>query len=66
MTIESMDRMFLPVGQGASYRERFKSPDSGRTMNFVYDCGVLLKDRGSSTVKLQTTENGIDAINSRL
>lgn len=62
MTINWMDRMFLPVGQGAFYCERFKSPDSGRTMNFVYDCGVLLKDSGGSGVKLQWLENIIDTV----
>ena len=62
MTIKSMDRMFLPVGQGAFYCERFKSPDSARTMNFVYDCGVLLRDHGGSKVKLQWLENVIDTV----
>ena len=35
---EFMDRMFLPVGQGAFYCERFRA--LGRTINIVYDCGT--------------------------
>jgi hypothetical protein len=59
---EFMDRMFLPVGQGAFYCERFKCSCSDRTMNFVYDCGVLLRDCGSPDVKLKWLENVIDSV----
>ncbi len=41
MTIESMDRMFLPVGQGAFYCERFYNEEQDRNLNVVYDCGTL-------------------------
>lgn len=34
-----MRRIFLPVGQGAFYCERFTSP--GPRINIVYDCGTL-------------------------
>ena len=37
----SMKRMFLPVGQGAFYLERFSAGESGRPVNVVYDCGTL-------------------------
>ncbi len=38
MKIESMNRMFLPVGQGAFYCERFW--ELGSSINIVYDCGT--------------------------
>ena len=37
----SMKRMFLPVGQGAFYIERFSAGECGRPVNVVYDCGSL-------------------------
>ncbi len=40
MTIKSMDRMFLPVGQGAFYCERFYNEGKGSALNVVYDCGT--------------------------
>ena len=39
--IRFMDRMFLPVGQGAFYCERFHNAEQGRNLNVVYDCGTL-------------------------
>lgn len=36
-----MRRMFLPVGQGAFYLERFSADECSRTVNVVYDCGTL-------------------------
>lgn len=34
-----MKRMFLPVGQGAFYCEKFTKEDSGKEINIIYDCG---------------------------
>ena len=60
-----MKRMFLPVGQGAFYCERFSKRGAPKwDKNFVYDCGVLLKDSGSPDAKLQWLENVIDVIES--
>ena len=36
-----MKRMFLPVGQGAFYFERFSVGECGQCVNVVYDCGSL-------------------------
>ena len=36
-----MKRMFLPVGQGAFYFERFSVEECGQCVNIVYDCGSL-------------------------
>ena len=41
MKIKSMDRMFLPVGQGAFYCERFYNAEQGNNLNVVYDCGTI-------------------------
>jgi len=50
--IESMDRMFLPVGQGAFYCERFYSTEQDRNLNVVYDCGTLSKQTGKTSLEL--------------
>lgn len=34
-------RSFLPVGQGAFYRESFQFPGMNRKINVIYDCGSL-------------------------
>lgn len=52
MKIESMDRMFLPVGQGAFYCERFYNAEHGRNLNVVYDCGTLSKESGKTSLEL--------------
>lgn len=36
-----MQRLFLPVGQGAFYCEKFSEEDFCGKVNVVYDCGSL-------------------------
>lgn len=36
-----MQRLFLPVGQGAFYCEKFSDEDSHGKVNVVYDCGSI-------------------------
>ena len=56
-------RSFIPVGQGAFYREKFGDEDN--TINVVYDCGTLYSKKVDieDTIRKEFNENeDIDAV----